>query len=716
MNEDATSMIPGEVRFVRDHLRHTFATFIDTNDVSPHNNDHVRQMAFFSRALAAQAVVILTGCGPEEAAAAVTDGPGDYGIDAIAFSPSGSDIWFIQAKWSESGRAVLTESNALHLVSALRSLAEHRLDGANDQIRRRRNRIDEALSSPFCTVHLVAALAGDGRLAHQAEQRLARVGEEFGFRDRTPVRVHTLGLADFHTAARLRARPVPVNLTATLTHGWFSTDTPYQSYVANVAVDELAAWYASHGDRLFAKRQRRSHADHMDRTDSAAVEGLIAEPENFWYFNSGVTVLCDSVGTEFFARRAQGQPVRLTLANAHVVNGGQTLASIAHAMERDPATARDALVTLRVICVGGAPTDFAARLAHTTADEHQTDPLDAVSDDPRQQTIREDFARSLNKQYVYRKGGTPPAPEVGCTVQEAALALACAHPDSSLAARVAAHPEYLFHPAPYGAYTRLFDRARAWEIWEAVLIHRRIRTALAEQAHTASRPEDEVIEHGELLLSHLVFRALGPDTNEEWALPRAVERRAQARELAVTCVGVLASAVARLYGPSVFLASVFTDERKCRELVKTALPALELAAARRTASRRGPSATRRPGSVALLVDHNRIPTGTRLLYRASTPAEERAIGEWLSEDPRRYLATWTNDRRKPLLWEADQQTYSPTALVFEIWRQAQWEDAPSATRGPASWSVPGEGTLAEIADRLIDPEAGTAPDDGRPSA
>lgn len=78
----------------------------------------------------------------------MTDGPGDYGIDAIAFSPSGSDIWFIQAKWSESGRAVLTESNALHLVSALRSLAEHRLDGANDRIHRLRNRIDEALSSP----------------------------------------------------------------------------------------------------------------------------------------------------------------------------------------------------------------------------------------------------------------------------------------------------------------------------------------------------------------------------------------------------------------------------------------------------------------------------------------------------------------------------------------------------------------------------------------
>lgn len=120
-----------------------------------------------------------------------------------------------------------------------------------------------------------------------------------------------------------------------------------------------------------------------------------------------------------------------------------------------------------------------------------------------------------------------------------------------------------------------------------------------------------------------------------------------------------------------------------------------------------------PDSVALLVDHNRIPIGTRLLYRASTPAEERAIGEWLSEDPRRYLATWTNDRRHPLLWEADQQTYSPTGLVREIWRQAQWEDAPSATRGPVSWSVPGEGTLAEIADGLV---PGAAPDDGRPSA
>ncbi|ADI05589.1 hypothetical protein SBI_02468 [Streptomyces bingchenggensis BCW-1] len=47
-------------------------------------------------------------------------------------------------------------------------------------------------------------------------------------------------------------------------------------------------------------------------------------------------------------------------------------------------------------------------------------------------------------------------------------------------------------------------------------------------------------------------------------------------------------------------------------------------------------------------------------HRVASPLEALssgtvAIGDWLNQDPRRFFATWINDRNKPLLREADGQ-------------------------------------------------------------
>ncbi|MEV8035643.1 hypothetical protein [Streptomyces sp. NPDC086182] len=113
----------------------------------------------------------------------------------------------------------------------------------------------------------------------------------------------------------------------------------------------------------------------------------------------------------------------------------------------------------------------------------------------------------------------------------------------------------------------------------------------------------------------------------------------------------------------------------------------------------GPKRQRRPQTVRLLVDHDAINDGTPLVYAPST-VEELAIGAWLDEDPRRRRASWVNDRKTPILWEADGKRYSPTGLVSQMWNAADWKEQWSAVQGPKQWRVPGEGTLVEIAERL----------------
>jgi hypothetical protein len=682
------------MRFVRNYLTHTYGPWIDLADVV-HRSREEQERILLSRALAAQAVSMVTDCSPEEAAASVVDGPGDSGIDAIAFSKGGSEIWLVQAKWSDKGAARLGERDAAVLVTGLQRLADQRYEGFNSRIRASINRINEALSSPRCRIHLVAALAGDARLTPQAEHQLALVGESFGFAGRVPVTVTTLGLADFHSAARADAGPAPVSLSATLTDGWHHTDIPYEAYSASISADELASWYNTHGDRLFDPALR-PHA--TGRPDPAALSRLVTAPEEFWYFTNSITVLCDRVEASFLARRAPSQPLLLRLHNARVVNGATVVATVAEAVDQDPSAADRALVPVRIICLDGAPADFVSALTQAGETEGAADPLDFVALDPLQQALRDEFADQLHKEYVYKRGAVAPAPDAGCTMQEAAIALACAHPDVSLTARASADPTYLWRPAPEGAYTRLFGgRPSARQIWQCVLLLREVRTALTYATAGGAPRSRDLAEHGELLVAHLVFRGIGPDLLEElsgsadgledWAARRTWE-----------IADLVASAIERLFGPHLFLAGVFTDEGKSRVLADDV--ARFLTTPHDLFPRGSTGARRRPNSIVTLINYGRIPDGARVMYRPG-PAEERAIGEWLSEDPRRYLATWTNDPRRPLIWEINQQAYSPSALVRHIWSEAAWNEAPSIVQGSRSWVVPGEGTLASLAEALM---------------
>ncbi|MFF5859133.1 hypothetical protein ACFY8B_26490 [Streptomyces sp. NPDC012751] len=113
----------------------------------------------------------------------------------------------------------------------------------------------------------------------------------------------------------------------------------------------------------------------------------------------------------------------------------------------------------------------------------------------------------------------------------------------------------------------------------------------------------------------------------------------------------------------------------------------------------------------LLVDHRRIKDGARLVFRTTTRPEEQALGDWLGEDPRRYLATWVNDAGAPLIWAVDGARYSPSGLVMRIWQEAAWAEAPVAVQGPLCWVLPGEGTLVELAEELMAEGAAGSGDD-----
>ncbi|MCX4789378.1 AIPR family protein [Streptomyces sp. NBC_01221] len=668
-----------------------------------------RETALLSRAVSAKAARILADCTPEEAAAGVIDGRDDFGIDCVAFSASGSEIWLIQAKWRDKGTAGFDTEAALKLVHGLKKLDNRDLDHFNERLQLLSDRVHGVLQLPTCKVNLVIALMGDGRLSQETRDILDEAAREFGGLGRT-VAYRVVNQANFHRAIREDLEPQPITLKATMNREWYTRDTPFKAVIGEVSADQLARWYGGkgegegHGERLYDRNVRRSLG--LTGVNQTMVDSMLEDPEGFLYRHNGITVQCDEIAQEYPFKRAVGQPTVLTLTNASVVNGAQTVTSAFRAYEKNADLVAEAYVIVRIISLDGTPEGFGRSITKATNTQNHMERRDFIAIDPVQSEIQKDFRLSLDKEYVFRRGELDPAPESGCSVTEAATALACMHRDSSLAVRVKGSTNALWSEGQGGAYTRLFgQQPSAQQVWRAVQVFRLVRDELTTtRAKLSGRPA-AVADSGALLVAHLVFQRIGrerfDESEGEWENTLA-ETPDQVRAV----LACLISMVDTLFNNKSFITSTFANEERCARLAVAVLGTLDrgvgpdspmnLKALMETSGRKR---QRRPQTVRLLVDHDAIEEGTRLEY-APSAVEELAIGAWLDADPRRRRASWVNDRKTPLLWEADGRRYSPTGLVSQMWNAADWKEQWSAVQGPKQWRVPGEGTLVEIAERL----------------
>ena len=709
--------MPLEVRQVREALIREFAERISMDDFEKKDAKE-RETAFLSRATSAKTARILTDCTSDEAAAGVIDGRDDFGIDSVAFSASGTELWLIQAKWKNSGTAGFDTEAALKLVHGLKKLDNRDFDHFNERLRVLGDRVHGVLKLPTCKVHLVVALMGDGRLSTETRNVLDDAAREFGGLGRT-VEYRVVDQADFHRAIREDLEPQPITLTAKMTEGWHDRETPYKAIVGDVSAAELARWYAENGERLYDRNVRKSLG--LTGVNKTLVDSILDDPEGFLYRHNGITVQCDAIEREFFAKRAPGAPISLTLRNASVVNGAQTVTSANRAFEKDADAVAEAYVSVRIVSVQGAPEGFAQSITKATNTQNHMERRDFIAIDPVQSEIQKDFKLSLDKEYVFRRGEMDPAPESGCSVTEAATALACSYRDPTFAVRVKGSTEALWKEGADGAYTRLFGRQpSAYQIWRSVQVLREIRDELTKLRSTLSGRAASIADSGGLLVAHVIFQRIGSEaieeTDRDWdgillGIPEQVR----------SALASLIAMVDQLFTSKSYVTSTFASEDKSRQLVQAVLLTLGAGSGSTSdlsvfVSALNKKRSKRPPTIHLLVDHDLIPDGTPLAY-APSDTEERAIGVWLDEDLRRRRATWLNDRKAPILWEADGRRYSPSGLVSHIWQQGEWREQWSAVQGPKQWRVPGEGTLVELAERLwrrLDAEHASEEEEGDP--
>ncbi|RLY94489.1 hypothetical protein EAE32_04715 [Kocuria tytonicola] len=246
--------------------------------------------------------------------------------------------------------------------------------------------------------------------------------------------------------------------------------------------------YQELGERLFSKNLRIGLGGTEINDDIA--QTALNEPENFWYFNNGVTFISDGI-SRTLRGGAGADHVALTVSNGSIVNGAQTTSTLGELLELEGG--KDALSRLkclvRVLEIPNDETEFSTSVTRFNNSQNGIGVKDFVSLDPFQQELRRGLDREFAISYIIRSGedyGDNNIPTV--SLQEATVALVACGTSVDNAVRAKDKISALWRDTNSEPYLSIFDKSRLTPLalYKAVEANRAIERFLKTRMMTHS--------------------------------------------------------------------------------------------------------------------------------------------------------------------------------------------------------------------------------------
>lgn len=536
-------------------LRKTVAAAVDASDLGPHAESAQRDKAILTRALAAFAVSTLVETPPADLLPSVTDGVEDGGIDLVYFDPKESVLYLAQSKWHSDGHGSIELGDLLKFLDGVKKILDNDLAGFNARVQAFKADIESALYNANSRFVLVLAHTGQEALSAPVSDALSRY---LAAQNDTSelMRALVLTQTEIHNAIATGVSGAPIGMDVQLA-SWGQVREPYFAVYGQVPALDVAKWLDTHGSQLFEKNLR--HFLGSSTVNEALVETLIKEPENFWYFNNGITAIANTVAKKPIGGNSSDFGV-FECSGFCVVNGAQTVGSIHSAAAKAGSAVGKAHVSLRIISIEDSPSAFSLQVTKCTNTQNSIEKSDFVALDPEQERLRREL-QIEGVEYSY-KAGLPEGPSGDrFDLLEATVALACAQKDVSAAVLAKREIGKLWDDIAKAPYKQLFNASlQGPMLWELVRTLRAIDVALQLEAKKSAGRDNLICVHGNRFIQWLSMQriaalgALGSPT-----APGVIEK------IASDAARQTVDAYKAKY-PDSYPASLFKNLKKCQAL------------------------------------------------------------------------------------------------------------------------------------------------------
>ncbi len=154
------------LRQIESKLSSLFTGLIDMDDWN-NKSSLDREIAFLSRSLAAFSIFAAADTSPEQAAASITDGYNDNGIDAVYFDGREKTLYMVQTKWKKDGTGSIERGDNLKFIRGIKDLINVEFDRFNDKIKVRAKEIEDALYQVNMKIVIILAYTGQANISKE---------------------------------------------------------------------------------------------------------------------------------------------------------------------------------------------------------------------------------------------------------------------------------------------------------------------------------------------------------------------------------------------------------------------------------------------------------------------------------------------------------------------------------------------------------------------
>ncbi len=358
----------------------------------------------------------------EEAFDCLTEGGGDFGVDAMHLSEEIDGEFLVtlfQGKYHQNleAKSNFEESGINCMINAIRHIFDpgSQLERINDRLKMKVEEVRSLIRDGY--IPRVRTIACNNGLKWNTAAQEAIDRADFGSQVFWEYVNHEVLIG-------ILQRIKPVDETLRLTGKAIVEDMNFSRIcIGRIPVFEITNLLKTHGERLLERNIRRYLGLHGNRVNEGIQQTLTGEtPENFYFFNNGLTMVCN----DFSYNALQNSDYHVKVENLQIVNGGQTCMTIFKTLEsmNSRLIPRDASVLIRLYKLPKDNQDIVLQITYATNSQNPVDLKDLKANDQKQRQL-EDSITSLGYSYRRKRADTPVKPSdiTSGTAAEAILAV-----------------------------------------------------------------------------------------------------------------------------------------------------------------------------------------------------------------------------------------------------------------------------------------------------
>lgn len=477
--------------------------FVNKIDLSDATNEEEKHNKYYTRAIAALAVVIRSGIDYDSAAKTITDGYHDMGIDAVYNDTSQKKLILVQSKWRKDGNGSVSQEEANTFISGIKRIINLDFDGCNAKLAAKQQEITSAIRDMDYQIEMIFCHTGSQSIDTYAlrpiNELLGQVNED----DTTELLVFVESkLQDIYDYLANGQNGDNIVLDDVLINNWGTIDAPYKAYYGTIPVAAIGEWFKQYGNRLFAKNIR--YYKGSTEVNQGIKEVLKNEPDKFFYYNNGIKVLCKKI-TKKAAYSTDRNTGLFVLEGVSLVNGAQTTGTIGAVYAESPELLSSACVYIQMIDLGEASEEQAAQITKLSNTQNRIEGKDFASLDPNQERLRMELSFG-GIQYLYKAGAKIDSPERQISLDEAIVAQACSLDDLTITALTKRNVGALTENIEKTPYKLLFNGStNSFSLHNNVQVLRAVEHCISQNEPTVTGRKRLVLVHGNRYLLHLVI-------------------------------------------------------------------------------------------------------------------------------------------------------------------------------------------------------------------